>query len=196
MGKCPSYTEREVAPVFPLVCEMLSLASSPCLSPDTQGLVLHFQTLPFLGCVVGLSTSFPSPSPLAGFPRPCSALRPWYISLNLGAQVGRNCVHPAWEVEHGGDLLSLPPLNNFFSSLKHLLLSSLSPKGRWAGSQARPKLRGAVGQAGKGGTAPVLRTASLVFPSYFDVPLSQIMDGAGHATGRDSGEGKMGRSTP
>lgn len=35
------------------------------------------------------------------------------------------------------------------------------------------------GQAGKGGTVPVLRTASSVLPSYLDVPLSQITGEAG-----------------
>lgn len=47
----------KLLPYSPLVCKMLSLASSPSLLPDMQGLVLHFQTLPFLGCVVGPSTS-------------------------------------------------------------------------------------------------------------------------------------------
>lgn len=71
------------------------------------------------------------------------------------------------------------PSTFYFSSLKHLLLSSLSPRGRWAGSQARPKLGEGRGQAGKGGTAPVLRTTSLVLPSYLEVPLSQIIGEAG-----------------
>lgn len=31
----------------------------------------------------------------------------------------------------------------FFPGLKHLPLSSVPPRGRWAGSQARPKLGGA-----------------------------------------------------
>lgn len=56
--------------------------------------------------------------------------------------MGRNHVQAAWEVENGGDFLSLPPLNICFSSPKHLLLSLLSPRGRWAGGQARPKLGG------------------------------------------------------
>lgn len=61
--------------------------------------------------------------------------------------MGRNCVQGAREVENGGDFLSLPPHNILFSSLKHLLLSSLPPRGRWAGGQARPKLGG--GGAGR-----------------------------------------------
>lgn len=41
----------------------------------------------------------------------------------------------------------------FFSSLKHLPLSSVPPRGRWAGSQARPKL-GCGEEAGRGRAAP------------------------------------------
>lgn len=60
--------------------------------------------------------------------------------------MGRNCVQGAREVENGGDFLSLPP-HILFSSLKHLLLSSLPPRGRWAGGQTRPKL--GAGGAGR-----------------------------------------------
>lgn len=67
--------------------------------------------------------------------------------------MGRNCVHAVWEVENGGGFLSLPPLIFFFSSLKHLPLSSVPPRGRWAGSQARPKL-GCGEEAGRGRAAP------------------------------------------
>lgn len=54
----------------------------------------------------------------------------------------RNCVHTAREVENGGDLYPCLLSTFFFSFLKHLLLSSLSARSRWAGGQARPKLGG------------------------------------------------------
>lgn len=78
-------------PYAPLVCTILSLASSPLLHPDIQGLALHYQTLPFLGCVVGLSISLAPP----GFARPCGALRLWYTPLfKSGSPGGKKlCTH-------------------------------------------------------------------------------------------------------
>lgn len=57
-------------------------------------------------------------------------------------------------------------------------------------SKAKAGRGGLGGQAGKGGTAPVLRTTSLVFPSYLDVPFSPITGEAGpqHGKGRWGGE--------
>lgn len=50
--------------------------------------------------------------------------------------------------------LFIPATPHFFSSLKHLPLSSVPPRGRWAGSQARPKLGCGEEEAGRGRTAP------------------------------------------
>lgn len=75
----------------------------------------------------------------------------------------------------------------FFSEAPASKLSS--PRGRWAGRQARPELEW-KGAAGRGSAAPP-EGPRLVFPSYLGVPLSQVTGEAGpwHKNGRAAGSG-------
>lgn len=60
--------------------------------------------------------------------------------------MGRNCVHAAWEVENGGDLLFLPPLNLFFFFFSEAPASELTFPKRQVGRQpSKAKAGGRVG---------------------------------------------------
>lgn len=142
--------------------------------------VLHFQMLPFLECMVGLTVSL-----TPGLSLPLEYPQALVHVFKFRSQVERNCVHAAWEVENGGDFLSLPPLI-LFPSLKHLPLSSLPQRGRRAAKQGQSS----GGGVGRGRAAPGSRTPRLPFPSYLDAPLSQVTGEAGPWHMKDSGEGK------
>lgn len=136
--------------------------------------------LSFLACMVGLTVSL-----TPGLFLPLEYPQTLVHTFEFRSQVERNCVHAAWEVENGGDFLSLPPLI-LFPSLKHLPLSSVPGRGRQAAKQGQSSGGGARG----GRAAPGLRNSWLPIPSYLDAPLSQVPGEAGPWHMRDSGEGR------
>ncbi|EAW80896.1 hCG2028538 [Homo sapiens] len=95
--------------------------------------------LPFVECMVGLTVSL-----TPGLSLPLEYPQALVHIFKFGSQVERNCVHAAWEVENGGDFLSLPPLI-LFPSLKHLPLSSVPQRGREWVEVGQPQARGLPG---------------------------------------------------
>lgn len=81
----------------------------------------------------------------------------------------------------------------FFPGLKHLSLCLVPPRGKWAGSQARPKL-GEAGQGEVGQPQPKEHEWCFLPTLMFHFP--GLLMRQAHGTRRNGGEWRMGRSTP
>lgn len=120
---------------------------------------------------------------------PCSARRPWSTSLNSGAKVREKlCTRCVGGRKWRWLFIPATPQLFFFFSWSEAPASELSSPKRKVGRQPS-KTKAGWGGAGRGRAAPG-------FLSILMFHFPRLLVRQTHGTGRNGGEGRMGRSTP